>query len=271
MGERNMTQDGIPMKSNFGRKFSNFWFWAETWQKSNDTQTGFRLYPLKQVAKMRFFTKRFEFEIESLVRVAWENVPVVAVPVDVTYFSGEERISHFRPFRDFMRISLLNTVLVFCAYFYFLPRLLWKKAKKSTWTDFYKLFFSPDESNLRKSVSIGFGVFMGIVPIWGFQMITAAFLAALLRLNKVLVLVASNISIPPMIPFIIFGSLWCGKLVLQTDYIIEFSHQLTFQDISAALVQYIVGSLVLAVACGLLAMLTSFIVLLIVRKDPTRS
>ncbi len=267
MGERNMTQDGIPTKSNFGRKFSNFWFKVETWQKSNDTQTGFRLYPLKVVSRLHFFTKRFEFEIESLVRIAWENVPVVAVPVDVTYFSGEERVSHFRPFKDFTRISLLNTVLFICAYCFFLPRLLWKKAKRSNKIDFYNLFFSPHESNLKKSTSIGFGVFMGIIPVWGFQMLTATFLAALLRLNKILVLLASNISLPPLIPFIVFGSLWCGKWVLGTESVIEFSSKLTFQDVSGALFQYVIGSIVLAIVAGLLAFVTSYIILYLTRKE----
>ena len=41
---------------------------------------------------------------------------------------------------------------------------------------------------------------MGIVPLWGYQMLITLFLAHLFRLNKVIALVAANISIPPMIP-----------------------------------------------------------------------
>lgn len=46
IGNRNMAQDGIPKKSSFGNRFSNFWFWFETGVKLEDTQSGYRLYPL---------------------------------------------------------------------------------------------------------------------------------------------------------------------------------------------------------------------------------
>jgi glycosyltransferase involved in cell wall biosynthesis len=47
IGERNMNQASVPGKSNFGRNFSNFWFWFETGTKLNDTQSGYRLYPVR--------------------------------------------------------------------------------------------------------------------------------------------------------------------------------------------------------------------------------
>jgi glycosyltransferase involved in cell wall biosynthesis len=42
IGNRNMSQDGIPKKSSFGNRFSNFWFWFETGIKLEDTQSGYR-------------------------------------------------------------------------------------------------------------------------------------------------------------------------------------------------------------------------------------
>ena len=63
VGARDMTQDGVPKKSSFGNKFSNFWFWAETGISLSDTQTGFRLYPLNKMKDMIFLTNKFEFEI----------------------------------------------------------------------------------------------------------------------------------------------------------------------------------------------------------------
>ena len=47
IGSRNMTQENVPKKSSFGNKFSNFWFKFETGIKLDDTQSGFRLYPLR--------------------------------------------------------------------------------------------------------------------------------------------------------------------------------------------------------------------------------
>ena len=99
IGNRNMSQDGIPKKSSFGNNFSNFWFWFETGIKLQDTQSGYRLYPLNKIPK-KYFTPKFEFEIEIIVRTAWKNIPVKNVPVKVLY-DPAERVSHFRPFKDF--------------------------------------------------------------------------------------------------------------------------------------------------------------------------
>ncbi|HRR24659.1 MAG TPA: glycosyltransferase family 2 protein, partial [Bacteroidia bacterium] len=70
MGSRNMDQESVPGKSSFGNKFSNFWFWVETGQKLPDTQTGFRLYPLEPLKKIKLFTTKFETEIEVIVKLA---------------------------------------------------------------------------------------------------------------------------------------------------------------------------------------------------------
>src|SRR5690606_41047183 len=114
MGSRNMTQEGVPGKSYFGNKFSNFWFKVETWISLPDTQTGFRVYPLKPLKSIRLFTTKFELEIEVIVRLAWKFIPFKAVPIQVKY-DPEERVSHFRPGRDFFRISVLNSILVIIA------------------------------------------------------------------------------------------------------------------------------------------------------------
>lgn len=122
IGSRNMAQAGVPRKSSFGNKFSNFWFWVETGYEVPDTQSGYRLYPISQLRELRFFTRKFEFEIEVIVRAAWQGIKVVSAPVGVYYAAGSERITHFRPFTDFTRISVLNTALVATRLLYQLPR-----------------------------------------------------------------------------------------------------------------------------------------------------
>jgi glycosyltransferase involved in cell wall biosynthesis len=130
IGSRNMNQSAVPGKSNFGNKFSNFWFWVNTGIKRNDTQSGYRLYPLRPLEKIDFITKKYEFEIEVLVRGAWAGVDVIEVPVKVFYPEKEKRVSHFRPFKDFSRISVLNTVLVTIAFLYIKPRDFFRRFKK---------------------------------------------------------------------------------------------------------------------------------------------
>ena len=126
VGSRGMKHENMPRKNTFANRFSNFWFVVQTARRLPDTQSGFRAYPLKRLGKMRFFTRRYEWEIEVLVRAAWSGIPLMAKPISVYYPPTEERVSHFRPGRDFLRISLLNTYFCVGALLYFYPLLLIK-------------------------------------------------------------------------------------------------------------------------------------------------
>ena len=121
IGNRNLMQDNMPKKNTFANKFSNFWFRVQTAIKLPDTQTGFRLYPLQKMKRLRPFTSRYEAELEMLVRCAWRGIRLISIPVRVYYAPKGERVSHFRPARDFLRISLLNSLLVFLAVVYGYP------------------------------------------------------------------------------------------------------------------------------------------------------
>lgn len=264
IGARNMGQASVPGGSSFGNKFSNFWFKVETGITSPDTQSGYRLYPLGPMKKMRFLTRKYEFEIEVLVRLAWKGIPVISVPVTVYYAPKGERISHFRPYKDFFRISVLNTVLVLITFLYIKPRNLLRtlfspQKLKQAINDHV---FNPHHSPQLKAMSVALGVFMGIVPIWGFQLAVAIFLAILFKLNKPIVIIAANISIPPMIPLIIFlsykmGAWWMGPGAMQ----LNFSNAITLAAIKQNLVQYIYGSITLAFIAGTAAGLLTFVML----------
>lgn len=130
IGARNMDQSSVPGKSSFGNKFSNFWFWVETGLTMSDTQSGYRLYPVKLLENINFITTKFEFEIEVLVTSAWRGIGITEVPVKVFYAEKDQRISHFRPFKDFTRISILNTFLVTIALLYIKPRDFFRGIKK---------------------------------------------------------------------------------------------------------------------------------------------
>ncbi|MBF7092697.1 DUF2062 domain-containing protein [Flavobacterium sp. ALJ2] len=260
IGSRNMTQENVPKKSSFGNKFSNFWFWFETGIRLEDTQSGFRLYPLQLIPEKHYTTK-FEFEIEVIVRSAWKGISVKNIPVKVLY-DPLERVSHFRPFRDFTRISVLNTVLVFIALVYIKPRDLVRKIKKKGLKKFLlEDILESDESNFKKSSAIALGVFIGISPFWGFQTVLLLFLATLFKLNKVIAFVASNISLPPLIPLIIYGSLKMGSLFVPNNSSLIQNDSMILYDVSKNVTQYVVGSLILASLMALLFGLTSYLIL----------
>ena len=261
IGARNMDQVSVPGKSNFGNKFSNFWFTLETGIDVPDTQSGYRLYPVKRLESMRFFTYKYEFEIEVLVRAAWNGIKVLAVPVSVYYPPAEERISHFRPFQDFSRISVLNTVLVFWTFLWIKPRDFFRNLMKKDFKAIMEEYLlRSHETPHVKAFSVALGIFFGISPLWGLQMWFVLFFAWIFKLNKALSVVASNISIPPMIPLILFLSFEAGRLVLGHNAVhLIYTSKLSMEIINKSLLQYVIGSFILASVCALISGVATFV------------
>jgi len=260
VGARNLNQENVPGKSTFGNRFSNFWYWAETGIRLPDTQSGYRLYPVQKLAKKKYFTRKYEFEIEVMVRAAWSGIPVISIPISVYYPPADERVSHFRPFKDFSRISVLNSVLVLIALLWIKPRDFVKLIfSKDGWRKIWKTIFAdPEESNNTKAASIGFGVFMGIVPVWGFQLLIGIPLAMFFKLNKTLFILAANISIFPFTPFILVASLITGRFVLGNKHWLDV-HTSTLQHFKQEGIAFFLGGAVLAIVAGLLAYLITLL------------
>lgn len=129
VGERGTGHLNMPRGNTMANKFSNFWFTLQTGIQLNDTQTGFRLYPLKRLRWLGITTSRYEAELEMLVFAAWHGIDIVPVKVRVYYPPQGERVTHFRPWADFGRISLLNVALCFGAVVYGWPMRLYRKIK----------------------------------------------------------------------------------------------------------------------------------------------
>ena len=267
LGARNMEQEGVPAKSSFGNKFSNFWFWFETGYKVPDTQTGYRCYPLKYVANKKYFTNKYEFEIEVMVRGVWSGLSIESVPVSVYYAPKEERISHFRPFKDFTRISILNTFLVFILLLYIKPRNLYRLIRRKSFKDFLKEnVLQSTDSNVKMALSVTLGIFMGIAPVWGWQMMIALFFAHVLKLNKAVTLIASNISLPPVIPFLLYFSYVTGGYILGTGKATLSLSNISFEKVYTDLFQYLVGSLAFGAMLAVVVGAVSFLLLKIFRR-----
>jgi len=246
IGSRNMKQEGVPGKSSFGNKFSNFWFWFETGIKLKDTQSGFRLYPLNVIKNLKFYTNKFEFEIEVIVKSAWKDTEVKNMPIQVLY-DETERVSHFRPFQDFTRISILNTWLVFLTLIYYKPRQLFRNIKKKGFKRFFvEDFLGSKDSPKKKALSVALGVFIGFSPLWGFHTLIVLTLAVFLKLNKTIAFAFSNVSLPPFIPFIIIASLELGQFILQEPISYSLTDLLDNFEVLQHLKTYIVGSFALA-------------------------
>jgi glycosyltransferase involved in cell wall biosynthesis len=108
-----MLEPHIPWTSRFGRHFSNFWVRLSGGPAIGDSQSGMRLYPLPEIMGLNVRARRFQFEVEILVRACWKGIPILEVPVRVHYEPGDQRVSHFRPFVDFMRNTGAFSRLIF--------------------------------------------------------------------------------------------------------------------------------------------------------------
>lgn len=267
IGQRHFKRiEHLPAKNSFANHFSNFWFRLQTGIDLADTQSGYRLYPLSLFENRRYYSRKFEFELEVLVRATWQGFPLETIPIVAHYPPNEERVTHFRPVQDFLRISLMHTILTTLAIVYFIPRRYYRKFRHKKMRDIIRNdIISNQTPNGLIAASIGFGVFMGIVPIWGYQLVVGLFLAHLFKLNKAVFFLAANISIPPFIPFILYLSYVTGSFVLgEGSWYVSFD--LDLASIPANLKQYLVGSVVLAIMAGVFAGLLAYVILPMIKS-----
>lgn len=110
-----------------GREISNWWANLETlWMGIGDSLFGFRVYPiapLERIMASQRWMRRFDFDPEAVVRLAWAGVRPINLPAPVRYFRSDEGgVSHFRYFRDNRLLTWMHTRL-FIGFLLRLPRL----------------------------------------------------------------------------------------------------------------------------------------------------
>jgi len=115
IGNRNFETANVPESSKFGRKFSNFWVYLETFKHLGDTQSGLRIYPLS-ILDLNIKNRRFDFEIEVLALHSYRGGKIIDVEVDCYYPPQEERITHFDKFYDNIRLTKAHTKLMIQRY-----------------------------------------------------------------------------------------------------------------------------------------------------------
>ena len=100
---RRMAVGHAPWSSRIGRKFSNLWVRCAGGPAVSDSQSGFRIYPLPEALQLGVAARRFQFEVEILVKARWHRLDVIETGVGVSYRPASGRVSHFRPFVDSVR------------------------------------------------------------------------------------------------------------------------------------------------------------------------
>lgn len=111
-----------------GRKISNGWANIETLNWGiPDSLFGMRLYPIPDLLRAfrgTLWARRFDYDTEIAVRLAWQGVPMIAVPTKVRYLTAEQGgVSQFRYFRDNTLLTWMHARLLI-GFLWRLPLLL---------------------------------------------------------------------------------------------------------------------------------------------------
>ncbi len=273
IGVRDFIAAGCPTHRRRSNAVSTFWFWTETGVRLGDTQCGFRCYPLALTRQLRARSGRYAFELEFMVRASWMGTPLIPVSVKCTYAPDQIRQSHFRPVRDLAHITFMNIGLV--AQSWTVPKSLraaWSRGEKTSFRRAMSEFFSEHAHEpWRMSLAVGLGLFLGIAPMWGVQTIATAVAAHWLRLNKAIAVLASNISIPPVLPFILYAALALGHWLF-TGQMIDFkAREMTKAVVLDYLSYWFVGSLLLATIVGALGVAATYTLARMTRKKSEAS
>ncbi len=261
VGVRDLVAAGCPKHRQRSNRISTFWYRVETGLRLADTQCGFRCYPLALVQRLKVKSGRYAYELEFMVRAAWVETKIIAVPVKCTYAPGQTGISHFRTVRDFVHITNMNILLVLQSWFVPVPlRVAWSQGERWGFMRALREFFADHAHDpLHMSLAVGLGLFFGIVPIWGFQMVAAAATAHWLRLNKAIALVASNISIAPVAPVIVGVGFILGHWLFTGEMLPLSLPDMTRAKALEYVWEWLAGSLVLATVVAGLGTLVTYL------------
>ncbi len=273
VGVRNFNQASIPDSSRFGRKFSNMWFKVETGCDCNDTQSGFRAYPVKLISQLKLYGSFYDFEIEVIARAAWAQIPINEIMINVVYDSPETRISHFNKFHDNLRISLMHARLIG-------RRLIPLPHKKLMDNNtprvslllnpisFFKMLLKEHASPMALALSAVVGTVLAVLPIIGFHSIAIIYVTARLHLNKIMALSIQVLYSPPFVPFICIEA---GHYLRKGCWIKDFTLSSFKTNWSEYLFDWFMGSLVMAPLYAIIAFVVVYFTALKIQKKSAES
>ncbi len=237
IGRRKQVSASVPASTQVGNKLSRFRARFQTGAPATDAQSGFRLYPLFQLQKMRFLTHRDDFEIEVLIRLLWKGVGLREVEIEGSTGPNPDRVRDVHNFWDKARHTGLHAVFALLS------------------------LLKRDRSPARTAMAFGLGIFVGCTPFFGLHSLIAVGLAVLFRLNFPLLLLGTQVSIPPLAPFVAIASIaigdWLlgGKGVTNRQHDIHHSlrelfHHPNLHAAGSHLEAWLLGSTVLGILLG---------------------
>ena len=267
IGKRNFEGPNVPSSSKFGRKFSAFWARVQTGVKIEDIQSGMRAYPLEIFDCLKLKEKRYSFEMEIIIKAIWAGFNVREIPIEVLYPKREERVSHFKAFKDNLLITILNTKLTIRALLP-IPHRKYRYNEKQELVSINPFKVVKDQLKANESpkilaVSAVWSVFWGSLALPGIRTMCLLVGIGYFNLNRPVALTMDKLAMPPFIPAICIE---VGYFMLHGRFLTEFTLRTLGYQIHLRIFEWILGSLLVAPVFALLVGLIVFIIGKIIRK-----
>lgn len=271
VGCRDFNDPNVPGSSRFGRAFSNFWMKLETGCSVGDCQSGFRAYPLPYVTQLPCRASRYDFETEILTRAAWANLPIRDLPIHSHYPPRDQRVSHFHPWKDNFRITLVHMRLIGLRLLP-LPRKKLIPAKKFDFSllkpiPFFRYLLTENASPGGLAAAAFVGSYLAVLPLVGCHSIVILYAAARLHLNKMMAFNIQHIFMPPLAPALCIET---GYFLMHGRFLTEFSVETLWRQLGDRFLEWILGSLVLAPVLALLTALAVWLTALFIQSRMNR-
>ena len=270
VGCRKFSGEHVPDKSRFGRKFSNFWLKVEAGVSINDCQSGFRSYPVKYLSRLKLKGSYYDFETEVLTKAAWAGLRFEMVDVDVYYPRPQQRVSSFRPFLDNLRISHMHVCLVGRRLLPIPHKKLVPATEKAFDAKvlrhpikFMKTLLNENATPGVLALSAAVGTFLGVLPLISVHTLVIIYVSTKLHLNKVMAIVIQNLCMPPLVPAICVE---LGYYMRHGRWLTEISFRTIFGQLPQRLLDWVLGSLIVAPVLAMITGVVVYIVSRILRK-----
>lgn len=267
VGARIKEGSHAPSASRIGRVLSNWFVWLESGVSVTDSQSGMRIYPLAFMPALSGSASRYGFETEVIARAGWYGVPVFEAPIRCIYRVPGGRTTHFRLGRDTLASATMHLRLLARAHLPGPARLCQNDEATGTLPRRLGRWFSPRRlqrmvrgdaaSRERFAASIGVGLLMATLPVYGVKTVVCLWLSGRFRLHPLAVIGTSSLSTPPLGVVFAAISICVGSLLLHGQVPalsgISFKQATQWSTVNTLITEWIVGSVIAGVGLGLVA------------------
>ena len=269
IGSRNFDTENVPGKSRFGREFANFWLRIETGIYIDDCQSGFRAYPVRYLNRMKLRGAHYDFEADVLAKAAWAGLTLKTVEIGVVYPEPGKRVSSFRPFIDNLRISRTHAMLIGQRLLPIKHNRFVEKKKPDLRIlrhplRLLKMLLRENVTPAGLAAAAAVGIFFAILPLLFVHTIIILYVATRLNLNKIVAVNVQHICAPPFVPALCIE---VGYFMRHGEWLTNVSFETVFSQFPERLVEWLLGSLIIApIGAVLIAAVTFFSAVLIKKR-----